>query len=72
MVIIRQGDDGDFFYVVDFGTFEAYTRDGDVDKLAHTYKDDGCFGELALLHNQPRAATVKAATDGRLWAVNRK
>ena len=29
------------------------------------------FGELALLYSAPRAATVKAVTDCRLWAMER-
>jgi len=28
-----------------------------------------CFGELALIHNQPRAATVIARTDARVWSI---
>ena len=31
----------------------------------------GSFGELALMYNQPRAATVVAVTEGRLWAMGR-
>ena len=30
-----------------------------------------CFGELALLYNQPRAASVRAATDAVVWAIGR-
>ena len=30
-----------------------------------------CFGELALMYSQPRAATVKASGPGRLWALER-
>lgn len=72
-VIIRQGDDGDFFYVVDKGTFEASVKDNkDEEKVVTTYENSGSFGELALLHNQPRAATIKAKTDGLLWAVSRR
>ncbi|XP_035211559.1 cAMP-dependent protein kinase type II regulatory subunit-like [Stegodyphus dumicola] len=72
-VIIRQGDDGDFFYVVDKGCYDAYIKnDKGADVRIQTYENSGSFGELALLHNQPRAATVKATTDGFLWAVSRR
>lgn len=72
-VIIKQGDDGDYFYLIDRGKFNAYIEDQEGnEKLVTDYKDEGFFGELALLHNQPRAATIKAASDGYLWTVCRK
>lgn len=72
-VIIKQGDNGDFFYLIDTGIFNAYIKDEEgKDKLVKTYDNEGYFGELALLHKQPRAATVKAASAGFLWAVSRK
>lgn len=72
-VIIKQGDDGDYFYLIDRGKFNAYIEDPQGnEKLVMEYKDNGFFGELALLHNQPRAATVKAESEGFLWAVSRK
>jgi cAMP-dependent protein kinase regulator len=40
-------------------------------KKVGTYKDSGFFGELALMYNQPRAATVVAETDGSLWTMDR-
>lgn len=45
-----------------------------VDELQHvtTIERMGSFGELALLFSAPRAATVKAATKGVVWIVDRK
>ncbi|XP_020293104.1 cAMP-dependent protein kinase type II regulatory subunit isoform X2 [Pseudomyrmex gracilis] len=72
--IIRQGDDGDNFYVIERGRFEVYVKDAvtGTDNLIHTYDNRGAFGELALLYNMPRAATVKAITTGTLWAMDRQ
>ena len=33
--------------------------------------DTGSFGELALIYGTPRAATIKAKTDVKLWAIDR-
>lgn len=41
-------------------------------KHIHTYNGSGSFGELALLYNMPRAATIKAVTEGSLWAMDRQ
>ncbi|KAL0106116.1 hypothetical protein PUN28_016089 [Cardiocondyla obscurior] len=72
--IIRQGDDGDNFYVIERGKFEVYVKDPATatDNRIHTYDNCGAFGELALLYNMPRAATVKAITSGTLWAMDRQ
>ncbi|KAH0947626.1 hypothetical protein HN011_004400 [Eciton burchellii] len=72
--IIRQGDDGDNFYVIERGQFYVYVRDTvtGVDNHIHTYDNRGAFGELALLYNMPRAASVKAITLGTLWAMDRQ
>ncbi|XP_030388221.1 cAMP-dependent protein kinase type II regulatory subunit isoform X2 [Scaptodrosophila lebanonensis] len=66
--IIRQGDDGDNFYVIESGIFKVYIND----KYISTYNNTGLFGELALLYNMPRAATVQAETSGLLWAMDRQ
>jgi len=73
--IIQQGGDGDFFYVIDRGDFEVFKSDnGDVEKKVFEYKGGGSFGELALMYNCPRAATVRCSesSDGLLWALDRK
>lgn len=65
--IIRQGEEGDNFYVVDEGLFEVYVNGKKVVEIG----PGGSFGELALMYNTPRAATVTAALDSILWAVDR-
>jgi len=71
-VIIQQGDeDGDQFYVVDEGECDIYVeKDGIKEKVQHV-TPGGSFGELALIYNTPRAATVIAITDVKLWSINR-
>ena len=36
-----------------------------------TISESGSFGELALIYGTPRAATIKAKTDVKLWAIDR-
>ena len=72
-VVIKQGDDGDNFYVVERGKFQIYyTQDDGCKQVRGEYEDNGSFGELALMYNQPRAATVVALGEGSLWAMDRK
>jgi cAMP-dependent protein kinase regulator len=72
--VIRQGDDGDNFYVIERGLYDVFVRnesDG-AQKRVHQFDGKGSFGELALLYNMPRSASVRAVTDGTLWAMDRK
>ncbi|SPQ96369.1 Cyclic nucleotide-binding domain-containing protein [Plasmodiophora brassicae] len=70
--IIKQGEEGDYFYVLDSGTANCYVSvDGAPPKLVKTYTKGGSFGELALMYNSPRAATIIAQTDVVCWAVDR-
>jgi cGMP-dependent protein kinase 1 len=66
-VIIRQGDDGDQFYVVESGKFTI-----DIDGTPVAERGPGSsFGELALMYNLPRAATVTAKVPSVVWALDR-
>jgi len=81
-VLIRQGDEGDKFYIIDSGKFEVRInahedeiKAGDFGPVVHMYESDGkthpSFGELALMYSKPRGATVVAVVKGRLWALAR-
>jgi cAMP-dependent protein kinase regulator len=72
--VIRQGDVGDYFYVVDSGTCEVWKQLDPQQKpvLVKTCHDGDYFGELALIFGTPRAATVTVASEScRLWAIDR-
>ncbi|ORX89261.1 camp-dependent protein kinase regulatory subunit [Basidiobolus meristosporus CBS 931.73] len=70
--IIRQGDVGDYFYVVETGTFDVFVAKNLEEPVKVTeYGPGGSFGELALMYNAPRAATVTATSDAVLWALDR-
>eukprot|EP00118_Oscarella_pearsei_P024927 m.307137 g.307137 ORF g.307137 m.307137 type:complete len:386 (+) comp41945_c0_seq1:251-1408(+) len=66
-VIIQQGDHGDNFYVMDKGQVDVFVNDQQVT----TISEGGSFGELALIYGTPRAATVKAKHETKLWAIDR-
>eukprot|EP01016_Furgasonia_blochmanni_P014051 TRINITY_DN1726_c0_g1_i1.p1 TRINITY_DN1726_c0_g1~~TRINITY_DN1726_c0_g1_i1.p1 ORF type:complete len:288 (+),score=96.16 TRINITY_DN1726_c0_g1_i1:1-864(+) len=73
-VIINQGDDGDNLYVVDTGEldcFRKFKKDGE-STFVKKYGPGDAFGELALLYNAPRAATIKAVTPCILFALDRE
>jgi len=74
--IISQGDKGDYFYVVESGLYEVWKSENTKNphmnsKKVFQYQGKGAFGELALMYNAPRAATVRAMSNGVLWAVDR-
>lgn len=80
MRVITQGDVGDYFYVVEKGTFDIYVNtmgrvmpgpDG-MGKKVNSIGPGGSFGELALMYNAPRAATVLSTSPQNiLWALDR-
>lgn len=49
--IIRQGDDGDNFYVVERGLYNIYVNTANGNQLVGKCEDSGSFGELALMYN---------------------
>ncbi|CAM9389879.1 unnamed protein product [Ascophyllum nodosum] len=70
-VVIREGDAGDNFYMIDEGTFDVYIKKDDIETKVKSMGPGESFGELALMYSTPRTATCKAATKARLWALDR-
>jgi CRP-like cAMP-binding protein len=72
-VVVQQGDtlfvrgeSGGHFYVVVEGELEVLLESGET-KVVCDY-----LGEIALVRDRPRTATVRARTDARLWALRRE
>ena len=70
--VIKQGDDGNVLFVVGTGTLNCHKIIAGVDKFLKKYHPGEAFGELALLYNAPRAATIVAETNCELWALDRE
>ena len=66
-VIIKEGDKGDEFYVMEKGTVNVFVGDTNVCALSA----GSGFGEVALLYGCPRSATLRAKHDCKLWSIDR-
>ncbi|KAK9269484.1 hypothetical protein L1049_001259 [Liquidambar formosana] len=77
-VVVKQGGEGDCFYVVGSGEFEVLAtqeeKDGEVPRILQRYTAEklSSFGELALMYNKPLQASVRAVTSGTLWSLKRE
>jgi cAMP-dependent protein kinase regulator len=70
--IIVEGDDGDYFYIIERGHYDCLKLIDGEQKRVFQYDNQGSFGELALMYNAPRAATIISTTEGSLWAMDRQ
>jgi MFS family permease len=64
--LFAQGDHGDRFYILTSGSVEIALAEGPKREEAPAF-----IGEIALLHDVPRTATVEAETACELWALER-
>eukprot|EP00981_Chlorochromonas_danica_P007485 scaffold1755_cov258-Ochromonas_danica.AAC.7 len=66
--IITQGEEGRYFYVIESGQFTVIVDKKTVAKLS----PGNSFGELALIYNSPRQATIQADNDSVVFSLDRE
>ncbi|CAH0489212.1 unnamed protein product [Peronospora farinosa] len=71
--ILRQGDPGDYFYLVESGRCEVSRRKPNAAKpfVDRIIGRGASFGEASLLYNSRRGASVKALEDAKIWCMDR-
>ena len=71
--VIAQGDQGDCMYVLESGSLDCTKvfPGKSEPTFLKTYQPGEGFGELALLYNCPRAATITAKSDSVVWRLDR-
>lgn len=70
--VIVEGDDGDFLFVIEAGNLECIKKIDGAEKVLKTCESGDVFGELALLYNCPRAASVVAKGACVCWKLDRE
>ena len=71
--IIREGEPGSDFFLIRSGRVEVTRRDGpSAGVLAQTLASGDFFGEIALLWDSPRIATVRAVEQTRVWMLGKQ
>jgi CRP-like cAMP-binding protein len=71
--VFQEGDRGDWLYVVTEGEVEVLKLNGTGTSTSLRRLGVGeCFGEIALVHDKPRTATVRAVKPTNVLAVDRE
>lgn len=74
--IITQNEYGDYFYILEQGTCDCFVKPanakaGENGIMVKQFDGGECFGELALMYNRPRGATVQATSPCTCWCLDR-
>ncbi len=72
--VIRQGESGEYLFLVETGNLrcEKIVSENSNPIFLKNYKSGDFFGELALLYNTPRAASIISDTGSILWSLDRE
>lgn len=65
--IIHENDEGSEIYVSEEGTFDVIKQG----KVIGQFGGETVFGELAILYNAKRFASIRAVTDAKVWKIDR-
>nr|WP_249209299.1 ATP-binding cassette domain-containing protein [Magnetospirillum sulfuroxidans] len=66
--VFHQGDPGDHFYLIARGCVQVVVPTANGEQVVNTLRDGDFFGELALLRNVPRSASIVAWAD--TWCLS--
>jgi cAMP-dependent protein kinase regulator len=69
--VIEEGEPGEVLYIVESGDMSCTKIIDGKETFLKKYAPGDVFGELALLYNAPRAATIKSDTNCELWSLDR-
>lgn len=69
-VIVREGEPGREMFIIQSGSVDVIREDGDKKVVFNTLERGDFFGEMALLEQAPRSATVIAREDTQLMVLN--
>lgn len=67
-IIIKEGETGSHMYVSATGSYQVVVKGHIVNSFTHTH----AFGEIAILYNAKRNASIHAVEDGKIWVLDRK
>jgi ABC-type multidrug transport system fused ATPase/permease subunit len=70
-IVMRQGEAGGKLYLIASGQVEIVAREDGRDRRVNTLNDGDYFGEMALLTDEPRAATVRTTMPTELFSLTR-
>ncbi len=68
-VLFREGDPGDFMYVIQSGSVEIRRAVGDLERVLAVLPAGEFFGEMALINARPRSATAVVREPSRLLVI---
>ena len=71
-MLINFGDEGEEYFILKSGAVNVEVIDEETKEVVatKTLQEGAAFGELALLYNSPRSATITALTDCHAWVLD--